>query len=185
MMNRNKLASIVGAGILLSSGAVFANDKQCSDVIYASSVTSEFPEIQQACKGVVERNGESFTKLVAHIGKTDQLGRTRLQLRLDDDKLGKVHRIKPNKNLAVSTHSGEKITWAELAPYQDITVYVPHDRWAFVSIDEEETAPVEEIVIIEEPEELPKTASNQHLPAVLGGLLLLVGGLLTMRRKSN
>lgn len=184
-MNKNKLTQLVTAGLLVTSSAAFASDKQCSDVIYDTSVTNEFPEIQQACKGVVERNGEEFTKLVAHIGRTDNRGRTRLQLRLDDEKLGKVHRIKPNRNLSVKTNDGEKISWAELAPYQDITVYVPHDRWAFVSIDEEETAPVEEIVIIEEPEELPKTASNQHLPAVFGGLLLLVGGLLTMRRKSN
>ena len=182
-MKLSKLSQVISAGLLLSTSAVYASEQQCADVIYDTSVTNEFPEIQKACKGVVERNGQAFTKLVAHIGTTDNRGRTRLQLRLNDDKLGKVHRIKPNRNLSVKTQEGEKISWKELAPYQDITVYVPHDRWAFVSINEEDNAPVEELTLVQVPDELPKTASSIHEPGVLGALLLLAGSMLTLRRK--
>ena len=76
------MAAALGAALLLSYGTANAAEKSCDDVVYASDVTDNFPEIDEACRAVVERDGKLFTEVVARIGKKDARDRVRLQLRI-------------------------------------------------------------------------------------------------------
>ena len=93
--------------------------------------------------------------------------------------------MKGPKNLRVRTNDGEQILWDQLAPYQDISVYVPSDRWAFVSV--EEPVRVVEIMIVEVEEEpaLPKTASSIHYVGIAGAIALLLAIFMFMRRRQE
>ncbi len=184
-MRKYMKAAALGAAILMSQGAAHAAEQGCSDVVYADAVTDNFPEIADACRAVVERNGMYYTEVVARIGKKDTLDRVRLQLRMSDDSLGPIHHVKGGDNLSVKTNSGDTISWNELAPYQDISVYIPSDRWAFVSVEEPEEVVEIAIVEVEEEPALPKTASNIHYAGIAGAIALLLAMFMFMRRRKE
>ncbi|RDV24514.1 hypothetical protein DXV75_13915 [Alteromonas aestuariivivens] len=160
----------------------------CGDVEYNSEVLENYPELANACQGVVAHNGKLYTKVYARIGYKDSMDRRSVRLVMSDGSLGPRHRIRQRPNFSVTTYDGDKIDWADLAPDQDITVYIPNDRWAIVHVDmdeaEEEVAEVVEYTMVAVEEELPTTASNRYLTLYLGLAALMLASLMWMRRKS-
>ncbi len=182
MLNKQSIGAVVFLGML--SWNVNAQTS-CDDVEYKAEILDNYPELADACQGVIERNGKMYTKVQARIGYKDAGDRRSVQLIMDDGSLGPRHRIRQRPNFNVTTYDGETIEWEELAPNQDITVYIPHDRWAMVHIDEEEGGEVTEFAMVPVSDELPSTASNRYVPLFAGLSALVFSGLLWGRRKWN
>ncbi len=180
MLNKQSIGAVAFLGML--SWNVNAQTA-CGDIEYKAEILENYPEIEDACQGVIERNGKMYTKVYARIGRIDPMDRRSVQLIMDDGSLGPRHRIKQRPNFNVTTYDGDTIEWEELASNQDITVYIPHDRWAMVHVDEEDGGEVTEFAMVPVSDELPSTATNRYVSLYAGITALLLSGMLWWRRK--
>ena len=181
------LATLALGGLTLSS-AVVAQELTCDDIEFKSNVTDNFPNAADGCLEVVERDGELFAKYIAEIVSVRR-GRVTMDIKTrDGSSIRQV--IDPPDGFRVNL-DGRPRRVRDLAPGQEIRVYLPGDRWAIAQV-EEPTAPVVIAVLAPpppepEPEmvaELPGTASPLPLLGLGGFLLVFLGaGLSALRRR--
>ncbi len=157
----------------------------CGDIEYNAEILENYPELSEACQEVIEHDGNMYTKVYARIGRMDRMDRRTVQLVMDDGSLGPRHRVKQRPNFNVTTDDGESIEWEELASNQTISVYIPHDRWAIVHVDEEGSGDVTEYTMVPVSDELPSTASNRYLSLYAGIGALAFASMLWWRRKGR
>lgn len=159
-MNKLMLPIVMAASVSVS--ALASADTSCSDVDYIPEIKAQFPEINEACQEVIERDGEMYTRLDGMLKTSSRYNQLRVQLVLADGSMGPSHYVKKNHPLGVFS-DGEMVEYGDLQTNSKVSVYLPHDRFEIVSAP----APVEP-----EPAMLPETAGSLHwlLIAALGAL---------------
>jgi hypothetical protein len=175
-------------GVLLMAGAnVYA--VTCDDIEFSGDIASTYPNVDEFCREIVERDGESYAKLqarVTHPGYST-LG---VQFQRPDGSWGDSINITPPSDFRVQM-GGRSYRVRDLERRQEMNVYLKEGReWnmAMAPVDEPPPA-LEEVVVLyvveERPEEdtaLPKTASLVPLVGLIGAGLLALGLFMRLRR---
>ena len=156
----------------------------CSDVIWNAEMLESSPNIAAACREVVEKQGTQAVKLKARVVRQG-VNSTVVQFQLPDGSWSPSERRYPERG-ATADIAGEEIRIRDMAPRQEVNVYIPMaDNWslpapaaAAPAAPPPPSAPAPE----PEPEALPPTATQVSLFALLGGLLILLGGAVSFAR---
>ena len=162
--------------------ATTAQAADCSDVIWNAEMLETSPNIAAACREVVDKQGTQAVKLKARVVRQG-VNSTVVQWQLPDGSWSASERRFPERG-ATAEIAGETIRISDMAPRQEVNVYVPMaDNWSLpapvaASAPPPPAAPAPE----PEPEALPTTATQVSLFALLGGLLILLGGAVSFAR---
>ncbi|MBT8038968.1 MAG: hypothetical protein HKO85_11165 [Xanthomonadales bacterium] len=194
------ISALIVVGSLGFATMASAQDVSCDDLVYAPDVLADNPNIGDACLDVVEKGGTMAAKFRARVVR-QSVNSTIVQWQLPDGSWSASQRRYPQRN-AYAELSGEKVRIVDMADRQEVNVYLPmNTAWtvpmaaqaeamadeAEPMVMEEEAAPpppppapapVEE----EAPVMLPTTATQVPAFALLGGLLLLLGGAVSFVR---
>ncbi len=171
-----------GMGFTVSASA---QEYSCSDLTWSAERLAINSNIANVCLEVVERNGEHYAKLHAKIVRQG-VGSTVVQYQHPDGSWSASERVFPEGFDALI--GGETVAISDLVPRQEINVYIRgEDNFTVPAPVEQvamEVAPMPEPEPEPEPEPvyLPTTATQLPLFAILGGLLLLMGGLVSVVR---
>jgi hypothetical protein len=176
------LIAIAGFGFATTASA---QDVTCGDLIWSPETLVDNPNIGAACLEVVEKNGTLAAKYRARIVR-QSVNSTIVQWQMPDGSWSPSQRRYPARN-AIAEISDQEVRIADLADRQEVNVYLP--------LGEHWTLPVEEAAAPPpppppppapepepEPEMLPTTATQVPAFALLGGLLLLLGGAVSFVR---
>ena len=150
----------------------------CSDVIWNAEMLESNPSIASACLDVVDKRGTQAVKLSARVVRQG-VNSTIIQWQMPDGSWSASERRFPARG-ATAEIGGQTVRLAELAPRQEINVYIPMaGNWSLpAAAPAAAPAPEPE----PEPEALPTTATQVPLFALLGGLLILLGGAVSFAR---
>ena len=96
----------------------------CADVRWSQSVLDDFPSITDSCRGVEWRDGKSYVKLEATVEENIDAGS---KLRVDFENGGELT-LAPSSGTALYVE-GEKTTFADLTEGQELSFYIPEDRF--------------------------------------------------------
>lgn len=178
--------------MLVLLGALgFASTAQavtCADIDYTDTLRATNPNIGDACLEVVERDTVSFIKLKARVVR-QSINSTIVQWQMPDGSWSAPDRTYPPYG-ATAEIGGKEVRISELAPKQEVNVYVVQENNWFVV--EEDAAPAPKPAPAPAPRAapapepmpaaLPATATQVPLFALLGGLLILLGGAVSFVR---
>ncbi len=176
------LVLFFGMGFTVSASA---QEYSCSDLTWTAERLAINSNIANVCLEVVERNGGHYAKLHAKIVRQG-VNSTVVQYQRPDGSWSASERVFPEGFDALI--GGESVAISDLSPRQEINVYIRGEDNFTVSAPVEqvamEVAPMPEPEPEPEPEPvyLPTTATQLPLFAILGGLLLLMGGLVSVVR---
>ena len=167
----------------------------CDDIVFAPEVLADNPNIGDACLDVVEKNGQTAAKYHARVVR-QTMNSTIVQWKLPDGSWSAAQRRFPAKN-AIAEMGNQGVAIADLAARTEVNVYLPMSAgWTVRSVEtmaaaEEEVSappppppppPAPEPVEETAPVVLPTTATQVPAFALLGGLLLLLGGAVSFVR---
>jgi len=100
----------------------------CADLAWSAQVRAENPDITEACQGVYQRGDDYFAKITIEITRVNG-DRLTFRPRHVDGSLGRTRSIiVPNSWRA--RIGGREYRAAELMPGQELSVYIPEDRFA-------------------------------------------------------
>ncbi|MBN7797947.1 hypothetical protein [Parahaliea mediterranea] len=177
----------IATGVIVAlgmSGQAAAQAPTCADIEWSASVKADYPDIEETCSGVYERDGKLYAQARVEVQRVRGNRITFRPLHTDGTK-GDSHSINVPSTWRAKI-AGRNYRASELVRGQELNVYVPNDRWALAVYDEEpsmaEEIEVIEIVAVEEVA-MPTTASPLFLFGLGGGALLSLGGLLTALRR--
>ncbi|MEE8339706.1 MAG: hypothetical protein V3R56_06145 [Xanthomonadales bacterium] len=172
---------LIGMGFTVSANAL-----TCADLTWSAERLAKNSNIADVCLEVVERNGGNYAKLRAKIVRQG-VNSTVVQYQRPDGSWSASERVFPAGFEALI--AGENVKIADLAPRQELNVYIRGEGNFSVP------APAAEPVAVAvapppppepepepEPVALPTTATQLPLLALLGGLLVLMGGLVSVVR---
>lgn len=170
---------LFGMGFAVSAAAY-----TCADLTWTAERLAKNSNIADVCLEVVERNGENYAKLRAKIVRQG-VNSTVVQYQRPDGSWSASERVFPAGFEALI--GGTEVKIADLAPRQELNVYIRGEGNFSVP------APAAEPVAVAvapppppepepEPVALPTTATQLPLLALLGGLLVLMGGLVSVVR---
>lgn len=132
---------------------------QCGDIEYGPSVVEQFPEIEQACREVVSRDGRNYVMIRADVASVrrnvrDSSDVQQVTLRLLDaeDETLRLFGFRPPRGFTYLVE-GEKKTADAMGRGQELRIYIPSDRWELVW-DIDSAQPIAERIKIEEIESL-------------------------------
>mgnify|MGYP003574700904 CR=1 len=167
-----------------------AQAASCSDVIYTAEILETNPAIADACLDVVEKGGTQSVKLTARVVR-QSVNSTIVQWQLPDGSWSDANRRYPERG-ATAEIGGKSVRISDLAPRQVVNVYVPEaGNWSLPAPAAAAAAaaapppapmPAPAPAPEPEPEALPTTATQVPLFALLGGLLILLGGAVSFAR---
>lgn len=181
------ISALIAIGGLGFTATASAQDVGCDDVIWSPEVLADNPNIASGCLGVVDKRGTPAVKMTARIVR-QSVNSTIVQWQLPDGSWSPAQRRYPAKS-AIAEISDQEVRIADLADRQEVNVYLPmgDSTWA--------TPPEPEVAAVApppppppapepepEPEMLPTTATQVPAFALLGGLLLLLGGAVSFVR---
>lgn len=176
------LILIIGMGFTLSASAA---DYACSDLTWSAERLASNANIANVCLEVVEKNGALYAKLHAKIVRQG-VNSTVVQYQLPDGGWAPSERVFAS---GFEAHiGGESVKISELAPRQELNVYIHGEENFSVPAPVAAAAPPPPPPPAPEPEPepepvvLPTTATQIPLFALLGGLMLLMGGLVSVVR---
>jgi hypothetical protein len=169
--------------------------ESCADVNWDPELLEQYPRIGEACQEVVTAEGNRWARFEAELMRRNADGSVRLDFKDRNDRSIEELTLQPAPNQRV-TIGGRTYSFAELERGQVLNLYVPEGVFA---VSTEAGAPDEQLAqIVEEeplqlaqaepaaqpePRELPRTAGPLPWVAAAGGLSLLGGLLLTIRRR--
>lgn len=166
-----------------------AQAQDCSLVVWGSDILADNPNIGDGCLEVVNKNGTDAVKLHARVVRQG-VNSTIVQWQLPDGSWSPAQRRFPERG-ATAEIGGQSVRIADLAARQEVNIYVPAgaETWSF---------PPEPVVAAAapppppppapapepepEPMALPTTATQLPLIALLGGLFILMGGMISVVR---
>ena len=174
---------------------VNAQAAECSDVIWSAEMLADNPNIGDACLGVVEKRGSEAVKLRARVVRQG-VNSTIVQWQLPDGSWSAAQRRFPERG-ATAEIGGQNVRITDLAARQEVNIYIPMGgNWSLPS-----AAPAAAAAAVAapaaaaappppppapEPEPapmaLPATATQLPMFALLGGLMLLMGGMIGLVR---
>jgi len=157
----------------------------CSDVIWSAELLESNPNIAPACLDVVEKGGTTAVKLTARVVRQG-VNSTVVQWQQPDGSWSASERRFPERG-ATAEIGGQTARISELAPRQVVNVYIPMaGNWSLPAPAAAAPAPAPAPVAAPAPEPepvaLPTTATQVPLFALLGGLLILLGGAVSFAR---
>lgn len=177
------LVALGGLGFTATASAQIG----CDDVVWSASALADNPTIASSCLGVVDKAGSPHVKLTARVVR-QSVNSTIVQWQQADGSWSSAERRYPARN-AVAEIGDQTVRISQLAPRQVVNVYLP--RADFWSLPPEPAAaaappppppPPPAPEPEPEPEMLPTTATQVPLFALLGGLLILLGGAVSFAR---
>lgn len=161
----------------------------CDDVTYTDALLATNPNIGEVCLEVVDRGNASFVKLKARVVR-QSVTSTIVQWQMPDGSWSESDRTYPPYG-ATAEIGGKEVRIADLAPRQEVNVYLSKENNWVVEEDVAAPAPVAaapapapQAAPAPEPRPvaLPTTATQVPLFALLGGLLILLGGAVSFVR---
>lgn len=201
---RKTTAALTSALVLSAFSTVaLAQDEDgvgltCADIEFTSAVTSNAPDVARACRDVVELNGRKFAK--TKIELTNVRGnRATWHFIMPDGRSGSRHTTEVPSDWR-ATIQGREYRMRELSRGQELSVYLPPDRW-----EAHTTAPTSTftsyapVAIVDADDSdmggssmssssssamLPATAGPLPLFGLFGGLALFGAGLIRVFRRS-
>ena len=183
------ISALIAVGSLGFATTASAQDVTCDDLVYAPELLADNPNIGDACLDVVEKGGTLAAKFRARVVR-QSVNSTIVQWQLPDGSWSGAQRRYPERS-AYAEISGERVRIVDMADRQEVNVYLPmNDGWTLpmAAAAEEEAAPPPPppppapAPVEEEPVVLPTTATQVPAFALLGGLLLLLGGAVSFAR---
>ncbi len=158
----------------------------CDDVVLSTEITSKYPGAQNACLGVVERDGQVFVKMKVELTRDGTATKLTFRFKNNDGSNGPTHSVivKSDRRFNIA---GSSYTARELYRGQELSVYLPSNQWAAHVAASDVVVETFSLVVITaaepEPMMLPSTASNMPLFALFGGLALFGAGLIRVTRR--
>lgn len=161
---------------------VNAQAASCSDVIWSAETLETNPNIGSFCLAVVEKRGVQAVQLRARVVRQG-VNSTIVQWQSPDGSWSPAERRYPERGASAEIQ-GQTVRIADLAPRQEVHVYIPeNDGWSFPAPAAAAAPPPPpppppppEPEPEPEPVALPTTATQVPLLALLGGLFILLGG---------
>lgn len=170
-------------GLALNTQA-FAQDltPRCDDLVWSAQVIAVNPDIGLSCQGVYQRNDELFAKVTIELTRV-RGNRISFRPQHVDGTVGTQRSITVGNNWRADIQ-GRKYRANELIPGQELSVYIPEDRFA-LAVHDGDFDGNEELIDIEEPTvvTMPKTASSLYLALGAGLALLSLGIAMTTQRR--
>jgi hypothetical protein len=173
--------------VICTIGAIAVSQAQtatCQNAQYNPDVLAKFPNIQKACSEVISKDGQDYAVVKARLDRVDPSGRVHVRVKQPDGSYSKQISIRPRSDLRVQV-DGKPARVSDLATGQEITAYVKVREPAIALAPADASEPLVSLPI-EEPQEqlaaLPATASILPLFGLLGWVLLLLGGWLSVMR---
>jgi hypothetical protein len=183
------LVLLAGLGFTTTASA---QDVTCSDLVWSAAVLAENPNIADGCLDVRERDGQLVAVYRARVVR-QSVNSTIIQWQLPDGSWSPAQRRYPQKGFMA--HIGDQeVKVLDLPDKQEVNVYVPAGEvWSVPAAEAAPVAaaaaPVAAAAVVEpepepepEPAMLPTTATQLPMLALLGGLLILLGGALGFAR---
>jgi hypothetical protein len=177
------ISALIAAGSLGFATAAGAQDTTCGDIAWGPELLADNPNIGNACLDVVEKRGVLSAKFTARIVR-QSVNSTIIQWQLPDGSWSAAQRRYPGRD-AYAEIEGQDVRIADLADRQVVNVYLPQGGYWTLPAPEPEPAPPPPPPAPEpepEPVVLPTTATQVPAFALLGGLLLLLGGAVSFVR---
>ncbi len=164
--------------------AFTATGTTCEDVTWSQETIAKYPHIQQSCQTVTQRDGKYFVTFTGEVRRVADGGRKLVM----DFKDGERVELNTPPDMTV-TLDGKTTPVRQLRPGDMLTFYVPQDRFVAqlpqgteVSVPVRISAPepvrtalVPNATMKAAAPEMPKTASELPMLALLG-VLLTAGG---------
>ncbi len=180
------LILLTGLGFTVTANA---QDWNCSDLTWSAERLATSPDIAANCLDVVEKDGIPYAKLHMKIER-QSVNATTVRFQKPDNSWSDRDRVFPGGFTA--TVGGEELQVARMTAGQELNVYVKSEDNFTYPVAEPVVAaappppppppPAPEPEPEPEPEYLPTTATQFNLFALLGGLLILMGGMLAVVR---
>ena len=178
------LIALGGLGFTATASA----QADCGDLVWSSTTLADNPNVGSHCLGVVEKAGSPHVKLTARVVR-QSVNSTIVQWQQPDGTWSSAERRYPERN-AVAEIGGQTVKIRDLAPRQVVNVYLPMgEAWSMPAAPAAASAPpppppppAPEPEPEPEPEMLPTTATQVPMFALLGGLLILMGGAVSFAR---
>jgi hypothetical protein len=177
------LGLMVGLGFTVTASA---QDFDCGDIIWSADVLADNPNIGDACLEVVDKRGTTAAKLRARVVRQGT-NSTIVQWQLPDGSWSAAQRRYPERG-ATAEIGGQEVKIADLVARQEMSVYIPMgEAWSKpepVAAAAPPPPPPPPPAPEPEPEPvaMPTTATQIPLFALLGGLFILMGGLVSVVR---
>jgi len=178
------LVLMVGLGFTVSASA---QDFGCGDIIWSSDVLADNPNIGDACLEVVEKRGATAAKLRARVVRQGT-NSTIVQWQLPDGSWSAAQRRYPERG-ATAEIGGQVVRISDLVARQEMSVYIPMgEAWSKPAVAAVAAAapppppPPPAPEPEPEPVAMPTTATQIPLFALLGGLFILMGGMVSVVR---
>ncbi|MGD8358224.1 MAG: hypothetical protein PVG42_09230 [Lysobacterales bacterium] len=184
------LATVVALGGLGFAVSASAQDATCDNVVWSDSALEANPNIGDFCLEIVDKGGMQAARMHARVVR-QSVNSTVVQWQRPDGSWSPSERRYPDRGFEAQI-AGEDVRISDLAPRQEVNVYVPAgDAWSWpVAAAAATAAPMAaaepEPMAEPEPEPmpaaLPTTATQLPLFALLGGVLILLGGAISFVR---
>lgn len=175
------LAALVGLAI---NTQAFAQDlsPSCADLVWSAQVIAANPDIGLSCQGVYQRNDELYAKVTIELTRV-RGNRISFRPQHIDGTVGTQRSITVSNSWRADIQ-GRKYRASELVPGQELSVYIPEDRFALAVHDGDFDGEAD-LIDIEEPAvvTMPKTASSLYVVLGTGLALIGLGIALTTRRR--
>jgi LPXTG-motif cell wall-anchored protein len=162
----------------------------CDDVVYSATMLASNPNIGDACLEVIEEEEVTVVKLHARVVR-QSVNSTIVQWQLPDGSWTDPDRTYPPYG-ATARIGGKEVRISDLAPKQEVNVYVVSEgNFTIAEVSEPAPAPAAAPAPAPKaaapapepmPSSLPKTATQVPMFALLGGLLILLGGAVSFVR---
>jgi len=180
------LALIGGLGMTVTANA---QGVTCSDIVWSDTALELNPNIAEFCLEVVEKRGQQMAKLTARVVR-QSVNSTIVQWQRPDGSWSPSERRYPDRGFMAEV-GGKDVRVTDLPARQEVNVYVAaEDMWSVPSAAPmaaaaapaaaAAAAPAPAPAPAPEPEPapamLPTTATQVPLLALLGGLMVLLGG---------
>ncbi|MDP5054624.1 MAG: hypothetical protein NWP69_12600 [Congregibacter sp.] len=184
--------SLIGLAIAVAlSGETSAQDlaPSCDDLVWSAQVLAANPDIALSCQGVYVRNDELYAKVTIELVRV-RGNRLTFKPQHTDGSEGARRSITVGTNWRANI-GGRSYRASELLAGQELTVYIPEDRFA-LAIDDgyldddinDDMNDDMELIMIEDASivSMPKTASAFYAALGAGVALLGLGLAMTRRR---
>jgi len=192
-----KTIALLTSALFLSafSTSALAQDEDgtgltCADIEFHADVVARAPDIDQACRDVVELNGEKYAKTKVRLD--DVRGNSaRFHFIYPDGSRGSRHSVQVDSSWR-ATIQGREYRMRDLMRSQELSVYLPANRWeAHFDAPTATLVTYAPVAIAAADDDdmgsgamLPATASPLPLFGLFGGIMLFGASLIRIFRRS-
>ena len=120
------IVSVVALPLLAFSS--LASALTCEDVTLSAAITDRYADAADACVDVVERDGETYVKMMVELTRAGRPNNLTFKFMHADGTYGPTHSINPPSEWRARI-AGRSYRARELARGQELSVYLPPDRW--------------------------------------------------------